>query len=260
MDEQIIRIRDLRQKEKFVMDDEYMNGYARLCGWQATITYNSLCRHANKDQFCFPSIELMAEENGVGRDTIMKGLRSLQDWNIIQIEKLRTPSGTWKNNAYVLIDKSQWKEKSIQVGHTDMDQPSRPHRLDQVGHTDTKETHIKETHIIRDKSLMAKTPHGNTKVNFLLEEFTKRFGFPPTDSKPRNEAWNLSRRIDTWIKGYGKEPTEEMFRRASVALFDWIEGQDWGDKVQLLGTIRRKSVIFLKPKEVKGADSDQETA
>lgn len=113
---------------------------------------------------------------------------------------------------------------------------------------------------ILPNSNMAKTPHGNFKVNFLLDEFTKRFGFPPTDSKPRNEAWNLSRRIDTWIKGYGKEPNEEIFKKAGVALYDWIEKQDWGEKIQLLGTIRRKSVIFMKPKGGQNASPNQETS
>ena len=137
-----IRIRDLRQKEKFVIDDAYMNGYARFCGWQATITYNSLCRHANKDQYCFPSIELMAKENGVDRKTIMKGLQLLQAWNIVQIQKERTPSGAFRNNAYILLDKSQWKSKN-QVPVEDME-PSPCGGLVQVPVEDTKVTHIKD--------------------------------------------------------------------------------------------------------------------
>lgn len=106
-----IKIRDLRQKEKFVIDDEYLNGYAKLCGWKATLVYMSLCRHADKDQFCFPSQKLMAEQHGVSEDTIKRGVRELRKWNIIELDQKKKSDGTWQNNAYVLLDKSVWKIK-----------------------------------------------------------------------------------------------------------------------------------------------------
>ena len=108
------RIIDKRKKEKFMMDDEYLNGQARLCGWQATLVYNSLCRHANIDQTSFPSIKLMTEELAVGRNTIIKGVQRLEQNNIIKIGKTRNKNGKWLNNAYTLLDKSVWK-KNIQV-------------------------------------------------------------------------------------------------------------------------------------------------
>lgn len=140
-----IKLRDLRVKEKYQIDDSYLNGYAEKCGWKATIVYNSLCRHANKDQFSFPSVDLMAKQHGVGRDTIIDGIKILGDWNIIQVKKIRTESGTFKNNGYTLVDKSQWD--SIQVDHSDME-PRRSQRLDQVAVSDPKDTHKrKDTHI-----------------------------------------------------------------------------------------------------------------
>jgi len=36
------KIRDLRKKDKFVMDDEYLNGYAKLCKPNGTCVYMSL--------------------------------------------------------------------------------------------------------------------------------------------------------------------------------------------------------------------------
>ena len=127
------RIIDNRIKEKFLMDDEYLNGQAKLCGWQATIAYMSLCRHSNKEQECFPSIKLIADENGVGRDTIIKGLSKLEKRNVIKIKKQRTNGGTWLNNTYILIDKSQWDYNQVDntdtVNQVDVSvSPSRPHR------------------------------------------------------------------------------------------------------------------------------------
>ena len=78
-----IKIRDLRHKEKFVVDDEYLNGYAKICGWQATLVYLSLCRHASREQSCFPSLKLIAKEHSVSKDTILRGIKILSEWNII---------------------------------------------------------------------------------------------------------------------------------------------------------------------------------
>ena len=150
-----VKLRDLRQKEKYIVDDSYLNGYAKFCGWQATLVYNSLCRHANKDQYSFPSIKLMTEQHGVGRNTIIKGIKSLESWNIIAVNRLnhkskidRTNQGMWKANGYTLLDKSQW-EPSPSKGQRpspSQDTPSPSQEPDLVLLEDTKETHSKETH------------------------------------------------------------------------------------------------------------------
>jgi len=149
------RIIDKRKKEKFMMDDEYLNGQAKLCGWQGTIVYNSLCRHANINQESFPSIKLMAEQHRVSRPTIIKGIENLEKRNVIQVKKMRTKGGKWLNNTYILLDKSGW-DYSSQVNVVDtvntpsqvnVDTPPSQRGLpNQVNVVDTKETHIKETH------------------------------------------------------------------------------------------------------------------
>ena len=93
------RVIDKRVKEKFMMDDLYLNGQARVCGWQATLVYLSLCRHANISQESFPSIKLMAEELDISRPTVIKGLSNLEKYNVIEIKKSRGKSGKWLNNV-----------------------------------------------------------------------------------------------------------------------------------------------------------------
>jgi hypothetical protein len=79
-------IRDIRRKEKFQIDDEYLNGYARHCGPMATLVYLSLCRHANSSQQCFPSKKLISEELNIGECSVYNGLKALEEWNIIRVE------------------------------------------------------------------------------------------------------------------------------------------------------------------------------
>lgn len=103
--EQQFEVRDLRKKDKFIVDDAFLNGYARFLGPNTISIYISLCRHADRKQKCYPSIERIATEIGVGRNSIINGIKRLEYWNIIQ--KIR--EGKKLTNRYYLIDKSQWR-------------------------------------------------------------------------------------------------------------------------------------------------------
>jgi len=107
--EEKIIVRDLRKKEKFVIDDEYLNGYAKICGIYATGVYVSLSRHVDKNQKAFPSIRRMAEELAVSESSIKRGLKKLEEHRII----LRQRKGKMLTNRYYLLDKSEWSKEPI---------------------------------------------------------------------------------------------------------------------------------------------------
>lgn len=100
-----IEIRDLRKKEQFILDDAFLNGYAKFVGVYAVSVYCSLCRHANKEQTSWPSIELLSEELNIGRTSIIEAVKRLEFWGIVV--KIRI--GKMVNNRYVLPDKRIWK-------------------------------------------------------------------------------------------------------------------------------------------------------
>lgn len=102
--EQKFEVRDLRRKEKFFMDDLYLNGYAKKCGIYATGVYLSLCRHANKEQSCYPSIGKIAEELNISRSQVIRVIKVLKKHNIIRVIRI----GKKLNNRYLLLDKSEW--------------------------------------------------------------------------------------------------------------------------------------------------------
>jgi Helix-turn-helix domain len=150
------KIRDLREKF-FLIDDEYLNGYAKLCGINATGVYLSLCRHANKNQQCFPSKKLVAEELAISERSVYTALKTLESWNIIRIEtRGRDETGKFNNLLYTLLDKKVWKLKPDQqqhmpsansaVGKTEQS-PSANNDNYRRQQVPNKETHIKDTHI-----------------------------------------------------------------------------------------------------------------
>ncbi len=144
------KIRDLRIKEKFFVDDLYLNGYARLCGIYATGVYLSLCRHSNKEQTCFPSKKLIAKELKISERSVFGAIKILEKWNIIRVKpQARKASGLYKNNIYILLDKSKWKPKP-QAHGTDGVQIHRPQAIynnNREHILPNNETNIKETKV-----------------------------------------------------------------------------------------------------------------
>jgi len=111
MDNQLIlfKVRDLREKTQFKIDDAYINGYARVCKPVATAVYNSLCRHAEfHSQKAFPSQSLMAYQHDISVSSAKRAIKKLIEYNIILITKERV-KGKFAHNVYTLLDKSEWK-------------------------------------------------------------------------------------------------------------------------------------------------------
>lgn len=106
------KVRDLRHKEKLMIDDLYLNGYAKYCGHEATLVYLSLCRHANfYTQQAFPSKKKIEEELAISRRKVNRGIKQLKEWNIISVNQVKDKKGRFSHNLYTLLDKSEWKNK-----------------------------------------------------------------------------------------------------------------------------------------------------
>lgn len=102
-------IRDNRTSDKFVVDDEYLNGMAQFLDPHTTAVYFSLCRFTNyKTQKSFPSQERIAKQHNISVRTVKRKIKNLHEHNLIQIKKKRTKKGTFKHNVYILMDKSVW--------------------------------------------------------------------------------------------------------------------------------------------------------
>lgn len=112
--EEKIIIRDLRRKEKFFIDDEYLNGYAKKCGVTATAVYASLCRHVDKKQKCYPSTRKIAEEHNISIRSVYRALDVLEQYLIIRRKRL----GKQLTNRYYLLDRTEWSDVPKMTYHT----------------------------------------------------------------------------------------------------------------------------------------------
>jgi hypothetical protein len=99
-----IEVRDSRDGGFHIVDNQYLNGYAKHCGVYATSVYVSLCRHVGFSQTCFPTIQLIAKEHNISERQVYRALGILKEFNIIHIES--NPGG---KSIYTLTNKKLWK-------------------------------------------------------------------------------------------------------------------------------------------------------
>ncbi len=144
------KVRDFRNKGFFVLDDAYLNGFAKLLDPTTTVVYLSLCRHADKEQTSFPSQKLIAEEHNIHPQTVKRKIKKLVTLNIIRIEKIKSKDGKWLNNTYYLVDKSEWADPR---GIQSTSRSPGVSKIQTRGTQDSlKDTHKKDTHTLYRKN------------------------------------------------------------------------------------------------------------
>jgi len=143
------KVRDLRD-QFFLVDDAYLNGYAKQCGINATGVYMALCRHVGKEQSCFPSKKTMAEKLGICERSVYTSIKKLERCNLIKVESRgRKKDGNYRSLTYFLLDKSQWHPMPMANTADGKKQyvPTANNDKEQRQHMPNKETHNKGTHI-----------------------------------------------------------------------------------------------------------------
>lgn len=183
MSDKVFKVRDLRVKEKFCVDDAYVNGWSRHLDPSALAVYVSLCRHADKEQSAFPAEKTIAEEHGICEKTVRNKIALLKEWNIIRVERIRRNDGKWLRNTYFLLDKSEWIKPEVKItAGLATGKKFQNHRQQ----LPTKDTHSKVAHIKREinkeKDLVSIKGKYSTLESLGETEFTdiaQRYSVPP---------------------------------------------------------------------------------
>lgn len=181
-----IEVRDFREKAFFMVDDAYLNGYARVCGLSATGVYLSLCRHANKDQKAWPSIRRIASELAITSRTVITAIKRLEKQGIIVVERKKGKDGRREVNVYILQDKRLWikppseavspGEPGESPGENNDIKPGEAGATE--GYTLMKDTQQKDTHLQRSDAKSVADDGTGKIINSLIELF-----------KPVNPSW-----------------------------------------------------------------------
>lgn len=205
--------RDKRKKGWFWMDNEYLNGYAKLFGAVGTAIYLSLCRHANNDtQQCFPAEETIAEELNIVARTVRTYIKFFEKSNLISVSReWDNATKRRKNNVYTLLDKEEWKkpEEIIAYGLPMGNKQRKPEAIDDINQRQrlpNKETHIENT-IIKETNIEKQSFSGK-EINFLIELFK--------DVNPSYQKFfsNKTQRsaLERMLKNISQEKLEEAIK------------------------------------------------
>lgn len=192
------RVVDLN-KDYYTKSDAYLNGHAKYCGWKATLVYDSLCRHSDRSGESFPSIQLMAKEHGVSEMTIRRGIKTLEDWNIIFKQQKRSKSGKWLHNTYFLLHREHWKLTGDLLRATDDVEANRrsvqlPPAISPVKNRRSPENDEgipirRNTHIRKRESTLSKKKYSSFK-DIGEEEFgrlSQQYDVPPAFVRAKYE-------------------------------------------------------------------------
>jgi hypothetical protein len=104
-----IFIIDERRRDFYLIDNALVLQYGSAIGPYAIAVYNCLACHADKKREAFPSYRTIGKETGMSRDTAMKAVQTLVDWNIVRVTIEEKPNGEYANNRYHLLDVKAWK-------------------------------------------------------------------------------------------------------------------------------------------------------
>lgn len=184
------KVRDLRRKGYFTIDNEFLDKYAGFLGSIASMIYISLCRHADKNQESFPSQETIAYEIKTTRETVNRKLQLLERHNLISFTKTKDEeTGKWMNNVYTLVDKSEWSPTMLsQITRSNVTPDDMGSHEVHVTSDNTKKIEIETNNI--------KISSNNVKKNYQVPKEVKqarrerRQPFNYQGSSPRGNSGN----------------------------------------------------------------------
>ena len=210
------------------MDNEYLNGYAKIFGAVGTAIYVSLCRHADsKTQKCFPSMELIGEELNISRNTISKYIKLFEKNRLIATEREKDDeTKQWKSTIYYLLDKTEWLPHAQQMGVEFHAQPlTEP--CSTIDKSHAQPLGNKDTHSI------------NTNITILIPFNDFKKAYPrKTRMKDAEKIWNrLSLEVqqtilkDIPIRIKGRQWNED---NGKYILYPttYLNGERWNDEIE----------------------------
>lgn len=149
MSDDSFKIRNVHKKQRYIVDDVYLDHYAKIFGPSGTAVYNSLCRRVDSQQFCFPSEKLIAKEHNMSERTVSTYIKQLTDARLIIIERRKSSGGKYMRNGYTLLDPPCWKkpEEIVAYGYRRKIKanPKENNNKNQAQSLPNKDSHVRDS-------------------------------------------------------------------------------------------------------------------
>ena len=200
-----IKVRSKRTENRYYIDNEFLNGYAAKVGWKGHIVYSALCRH-EKNGKAFPGLRHLAKELGVSVATVARGVKILEEYNIIQIEK---PEKKNQSFTYWITNYINWKDidkKNKWFNQSRVSPQKHPCITTETARVSPQKHNNTNNNNTNNKGVSAKAdPHIKNLIDFFYEQTKKIVGIVPEISGGRDGTL-LKRRL----KKYTPEQIKDL--------------------------------------------------
>lgn len=98
-----MQVRDMRSTHWFWMDNAILDIYGPQLGAYGIAVYTALCRMANANGTCWPSLNTLASTIGISRSTVIRSLEKLESLGLISISHRNGSDGSQDTNIYTIL-------------------------------------------------------------------------------------------------------------------------------------------------------------
>lgn len=147
------KVRDQRQPKHFWADNEIVDVYLPMIGMAGFAVYMLLCRFANQEGQCDPSIAGLAKRLQVTQPTIRKAIKALEKANLITVKRGRsTTKGDPDTHLYTILavkgrvlNPVEGVLNAVEEGVLNrVDQGTKPDLRGVLNHVSPNKTHLEQ--------------------------------------------------------------------------------------------------------------------
>ena len=184
-------------------------------GPSSLMVYAFIAKYADyRSRKAFPSIDTLAQDCNLSRNTVMKAIRDLSKAGLLKVTKEKTPNG-YQKSTYTLmskIDKAQCKNSTELGAKTDKSSVQKLHPND---------THVNDTHVneIAEPTASAKQQSKNETPKTIDLQIMDAFAEETGLAKFAN--FGMARKQAKQLANADFTPNELR------ELVQWLKRQDW---------------------------------
>ncbi|HOV14773.1 MAG TPA: helix-turn-helix domain-containing protein [Spirochaetota bacterium] len=173
-------ITDKRKTGFFMVDNEVLDDYS-LSPYDFMV-YCSFLKYAGNKNFCFPSLNTLAEKLKISKPQIIKSIKILEQKKLISIQKTQNKDKSYVTNNYIINNVDKYYDGV--VNH--IDKGSKPYEQGVVNSVYSNNTHINNTHknninIIAEKKFSENQSESDNKKEIAT---SNEFACDPSDIRP----------------------------------------------------------------------------
>ena len=99
-----MEITSRRNHPFYIVDNALLDIHGHQLKPNGIAVYNALCRFADREGTCYPSIQTIARKIGIGRSTVIKAIQTLVSLGLVEVETRYSSNGDKDSNLYILCE------------------------------------------------------------------------------------------------------------------------------------------------------------